>query len=104
MSYFSGVFDSNGVFCICSIQWRHWIEHSLVTFCGIGTKFKLLFHDLGIDSNRMSKLTRKYGFTILVLSVIALCLSAIFMPNVNGQNPIIGNKTFARNYDMTQSL
>lgn len=52
----------------------------------------------------MSKLTRKYGFAMLVLSVIALCLSAIFMPNVNGQNPMIGNKTFARNYDTTQSL
>ena len=52
----------------------------------------------------MSNLTRKYGFTILVLSVIALCLSAIFMPNVNGQNPIIGNKTLAKNNDITQSL
>ena len=52
----------------------------------------------------MSKLTRKYGFTMLVLSVIALCLSAIFMPNVNGQNPMIGNKTLAKNNDITQSL
>jgi hypothetical protein len=52
----------------------------------------------------MSKLTRKYGFTILVLSVIALCLSAIFMPNVHGQNPMIGNKTLAKNNDITQSL
>lgn len=52
----------------------------------------------------MSKLTRKYGFTMLVLSVIALCLSAIFMPNVNGQNPMIGNKTHAKNNDITQSL
>ena len=52
----------------------------------------------------MSNLTLKYGFTILVLSVIALCLSAINMPNVNGQNPIIGNKTLAKNNDITQSL
>ena len=52
----------------------------------------------------MSNLTRKYGFTILVLSVIALCLSAIFMPNVKGQNPIIGNKTLAKNNDIIQSL
>jgi hypothetical protein len=52
----------------------------------------------------MSKLTRKYGFTMLVLSVIALCLSAIFMPNVHGQNPMIGNKTLAKNNDITQSL
>ena len=52
----------------------------------------------------MSKLTRKYGFTMLVPSVIALCLSAIFMPNVNGQNPMIGNKTLAKNNDITQSL
>ncbi len=40
----------------------------------------------------MSNSTRKYGFTMLVLCVIALCLPAIFMPNVNGQNPIIGQQ------------
>ena len=52
----------------------------------------------------MSNLTLKYGFTIFVLSVIALCLSVIFMPNINGQNPIIGNKTLAKNNDITHSL